>query len=1001
MKFFRVALVIVILALVVGLAYLFLKKGNKSSGHHHTGSTGSSVCANEGSPCSSTKCCGSLQCTNGYCIEQILSPVIPSLFLTTGSTNYGLTAEGHIGPISEPAVWVSGEVPASFWFWDGAGQLALRTPHFNANGAIVAVDSKYILPPTVPNSYVQTQSTPGSGIRLTAQGAIYSSDFGMCVAPDDTNTLMWKNCLGIPYTFDLVTPSQCSTGGCSPTVPCCPPYNHCDGGGCSTCFGDPMKSCPDPTDEAVCGEDGIYTCKSKCSSTMRDCGIAQTGSCVIDGTGYTWECAWKCGSSGSVDCGATNVPSCTGSDASGWSWQCPYNACDHPAPSFNPATSPLSGYTWDTDHYENTSPGASWKYPHWECATQTWTFLDGCNQTYKQTCSDPSMKAACSQDTSFQWQCVPHTQYTDLCGLSTGSCGPDAQCFDISACPGEGQGDGNDWRWICPSSDGTTRCDLIKINNWAYPPLNIPGVPDGIVTNAGGVPLYPTVLNSTCRGVGTDMNHPDARTKINNPAGSLMGSGTAANPYALYTGGADRNHIITVHSIGDGTSVNCISGNPCLNGTFVPSASPLEIDNPGVVTPPDAGELMKNGSCSCDGGFADSTCSTSVDQCGGPTRGTIATCNSGVKCNPEGYDCTCLSVYRGKHCQFDPSQCSGNGTPNDDLDTLQCTCNPGFAGDTCQFNRSSCNNHGTPQSGSTLQCTCDINYGGTTCGSCTVAAPSIMSLTNGAKYSIQAYGMATSNGMSAYLGYSAQEKMWYYSVTCPRDDAGAYGYSPDGSSMFPQPVLSWVFTATANSDGTFNLTTVSNDYSSIPNVTVDGCGFIRSGTAFVCLSENSYSDKMSLSTVSLPGTGSLYLVPQAAPTPAAGQPGMGTRIVFQGGANSLGTNSVFAGPAVAACGNPTCGFFWTVAGMVNHDGSLLPATLESSNGGTVYIGGINGNQLMLDNDNSQTHAQFTWNYYLGGSIMSGGQNVHVEDDGAVFLSSSTATSFTAVDGQLV
>jgi len=961
--------VIIIVAIAVGAFFAWKKYKKMSTGSH--GSSGSSgpgtpTCNSEGQPCG--KCClDTLTCKGGICVAAQSHPAIPAFFLTTGATNFGLGENGNIREINESPVWTDA-IPSQFWFWDGISQIIIRSPHVGTNGEVTSMTNGYIIAPTSPKTYVQTQSTPSTGVTITLNGAIYSTDYSMCVSVDAAGNLFWDTCMGIPSLFDFITPSGCSNTGCNDSMSCCPPYNGCSAGMCSSCFGDPLKSCPDPATIAKCGEDSIWSCASKCGVPTGPCADNQTQVCLLNGDTYQWSCAWKC-TGDEPSCGATNTPECTGSDLTGYSWECPYNACDHPPPAFNPVENPLSGYTWVTDHYE--SGNQPWKYPQWECASSTWSFIDGCNQSYKLSCP-AGQKAGCSPDTSFQWSCLADTQYPDLCGMSTGTCGPDAACFDISTCDGAGTNTGNDWRWICPSSEGTTRCQIIKINGLAYPPLNINGTPDGVVTDVGGVPVYPTILNSQCRGAGSDLNHPDARRLIANPSASMLGSGTAQDPYTLFSGGSDASHVVTQHTVGDADvpSWPCVSDNPCQNGTYVPVSPDLEIKaDSGVVTPPTSGELLNpaNGHCECNPNFAGASCQLSNSVCSG--AGVIAPCNTqGGKCvQPDGYFCTCNPNSYGIHCQFTPAMCSNSGIPNDQEDTLVCDCNPGFVGTTCQFTRASCSNNGTPQPGGSLTCVCDPGFVGPICASCQVSAPTPLSLTDGGTYSIQAYGMTGTGKFVAYLNFvNNYPGRWIYDVVTASQSAGNINYSPDGSTYGKYPGNSWVFTARKNPDGTYNLVIVDPNgvggTSQLTNITVDSCGFIRSGQTYIAVSAIGNTSTVSYPTT--PGTGCLYLVTPGNPVPSYNSV-YGSYIVdINQPSASLGVPSGM----LAMCDNPTC-LTWSINSAVDGDGSLYPGTIESSAGGLVMYNGqpvANGSQLTVDPDSQGL--QFTWDVINGGPI---------------------------------
>ncbi len=734
-------------------------------------------CNAEGQACGAC-CLDTLQCIEGKCLAANLHSPLPAFFLTAGGENFGIpSGDTIIGVISEPANWVAGQTPAQFWYWDGISELAVRAPLLNSEGAVVSMQNNYITAPTV-TGFLRTTTTPPTqnGVILTTEGSIYKSDYSMYVSSDSTGKLVWTNSLGVAPKFVLVAPSQCSTTTCTSSAGCCPPYQGCTAGKCNPCFGDPEKACPDPSTEAVCDlNSSVYKCVSKCATLPNpSCTEAQEAQCLPSGDSYAWKCEWKCPSTQVPACGSTNTPVCAETKGE-WEWSCPLSPCDLPTPVFNPATTSLPGYTWVPDahggKYQNLSiPGSPWKIPYWDCHTQTWTFVAGCDLGYKQDCSGtPNSKAVCDTDTGSNWICANDQEFPNLCGLSgTKPDCPDLQCLDISTCSTtRSVPSPSDWRWVCPSSGDTSRCEIIKIYDWAYPPLSVPGASDGVVTTTGGVPVYPTVLNEKCRGNATEMNHPDARHLIGNPPVLLMGNGQPGdeyflcdptNPLTTCTRGAETDrYVITKHTVGENGigTVPCATLNPCQYGEYVnmdgtPYTTPIEILSPGLVTPPSQSELLHHGKCHCDSKHAGDQCQFDAGLCG--NFGEVKSCNTvGGKCNTtQGYWCDCQAGHFGDRCQFTPTDCSGNGNPLDDSSSLQCQCDTGYAGDLCQYSRQSCTGRGVPVPGSSLKCQCDFNATGTYCDQCQVSG-GFKTVTDQEIVSLQAYGFTGGSASGMYF----------------------------------------------------------------------------------------------------------------------------------------------------------------------------------------------------------------------------------------------------------
>lgn len=695
--------IIIAVILILGIGIFLWYRLKKKPSLPPIGPTGpTATCGNLGQACVKGKCCASTtQCQNGLCVSQV-QPSIEAFFLSSepGSC-IGILPDGYLGVTSNSCQWTDGTVPSQFWYWDGISNLVLKTPILGANGEVIQVVDEMIESPTVSGKYITPTKTPKIGVLLTLDNAIYSSDYNFCIGVDKTNHLVWNDCLGTPSTFNIIQPSGCSGGGgqCSNSNECCPPYGSCISGQCSKCFGDPMKyqdkMCPGDDNYVLCQESGIYECKSRCDGDSASCLPNQTVKCEVNGDKWSLTCNYKCTGPQKECPGGTNVSSCTGSDTTSWNWVCPIDPCEVPAPVYdhNKDTAPGAGYTWKDNHYENSS-SSPWLYPIWQCKTQTWTFQQGCNQVYKMNCTGKDQAAVCAEQTNFQWQCLPRAS-TDLCGLtaSTGACGPDAECFDISNC-GSGNGTATDWKWICPSS--ATDCEIIKIYDWANPPtqMNVIGgnTQTSIVFKDQTTPIFPAIRNDYCRsGSATDTSHPDVNKIINNPSGNVMGNG-ANIPFSFLPNQADTSgdsaYIYTKYEAGV-QPWECVSPNPCLpGGTFVNQNgtvySPLVINgNGGEQTPPTTAELFTVGKCACDPGHAGLYCQYTGSVCN--NNGTPQSCNTpGVgNCTSYGYYCGCKPGFYGPQCELTDADCSNNGTPAATL-PLSCTCNTGYYGKTCQ-----------------------------------------------------------------------------------------------------------------------------------------------------------------------------------------------------------------------------------------------------------------------------------------------------------------------------
>lgn len=700
-----VALILVIVVIVGVVAWLITRQRKGVSPGSQTGSN-IPTCKKQGDACGVTDCCeGSLTCLSGHCVASGMLSATPAFFLSIYGKCIGETALGNLGETAQSCAWDPSIIPSSFWEWDGVGQLILKTPVLDVNNKIVdKITNKYLQPPSGADTYVSVGDGPTTGIVLNQEGTIYSKDFSLCVNVDGQGNLIWQRCQGYPLTFDVIQPSGCSTGKCSSDTDCCPPYGSCVDGNCATCLGKPgdytAQNCPTIANYAVCTPDGTYKCKSQCDGTTITCDPDHVAVCERDDvTGqFSLRCEYRC--TGSLSC-VDGIAVCTGDATGGWDWQCPYIPCDHPDsfPTSDQAPSPGAGYTWVTDHWEDGSAGP-WMYPKWQCgpssaSTGSWTYVSGCNQNYYMTGCSSTQKAVCSIDTSFQWVCADNRTYLDMCGLSstTGDCGVDAVCVDIGGCGLTTVGSDN-WRWLCPSSEGLTRCEMLKIAGWHDSEIG-----SGLAMNVANSPVYPTVKNSLCRDPSaTDQSFPDFEPVVGNPSAILLGNGTNDSPYSLIPtpGSFDgvSQYIFTNH-YSSGTIANwlCASDNPCYpNGSFInadatgsPYSSPATLNRNGVLTPPDSSELFTIGKCSCNPGYAGITCTVTGGVCN--NVGIVHQCDTlqeSSKCNTvEQYWCECDSSHFGNSCQFTAAQCSNHGTPVDNSDTLQCQCSGLFSGSTC------------------------------------------------------------------------------------------------------------------------------------------------------------------------------------------------------------------------------------------------------------------------------------------------------------------------------
>lgn len=696
---------VIIILLVIGgaVAFVLLKRKKASTGGV-TGSTGPpATCGNSGQQCIQGKCCN----PNDSCIVGICSakstPPIPSFLLQTATGCLNSADQGIPIATAGQCSWTPGI--ESFWYWDGVNQLIFKTITVDTNGIATGIVNRYIN--SGQPGYVTIDSELSTGVNFVRSGsqyALYSIDYSLCASLDQTGHLIWQSCLGYPTLFTVVIPSGCEPVGavCSHDGDCCPPYNSCVSGKCSSCIGSPEQfqsvKCPTSDNYVICDTGtSEYSCQSKCG-TSATCQPNQLPECQLQTDGsYQSVCVYQCTADQPACEDHTQAPICQNTGGT-WEWVCPFDPCSQEEKDQHPISQAppyQTGWTWNTDHYEPPDGSSPWQYPMWDCVNQKWTYYPGCNKTYKQTCGNGQV-AVCGNDQSYQWSCADPTT-TDFCGLTatTGSCGPDATCMDIAKCNGQdgtvSSDSASDWRWICPSH--ASRCEALEIMSW-YPENPIPqygsSTQVSIIHKDVNTPVYPSVNNNYCRSQGgSDSSRPAYSLLIDNPTGNELFSG-GQYPSLFMPPPSDIDGHSEYIFTSFGSQWNCVSENPCYpNGTFEIGGNEYSTimgitPPPGNEGPPSQGELLAQGTCSCKPGFAGPTCALDDSMC--HNQGTIQACNSpGGKCVlPDGYSCQCKPGFYGLHCQFTTNDCNLAGTPDDQSDTLSCICGSTATGSTCQ-----------------------------------------------------------------------------------------------------------------------------------------------------------------------------------------------------------------------------------------------------------------------------------------------------------------------------
>lgn len=677
----KVIIVVVILFLIAAVIYIFSRKKSDTS-DSPKGPTGP-TCSEAGTNCKNMlDCCDNLECVNGKCIDSNLYQPLASFLLSAESQCIIADNEGSLRA-SGTCSW--GLSIDNYWSWDGIKQLSYRVIKKDANGNPVQIITQGIGNPT-NTGYPQLVDT--GDVRLASNGSIYSKDFSMCLSIEkDTNKLVWINCLNIPYKFQITPPSGCSENGqCFTGSQCCPPFNSCAFGQCAMCFGNP--NCNNPTEYSVCDVNTEqFTCISHCKGMVKSCEVDETSLCSIQPDGeYSLECVSRCQKE-IPSCSDGHLPMCTGSGDS-WDWKCHPDPCSQPAPSISTAPVP-DGYSLKGDHFEGPV-GKKWIYPEWQCQTQQWVNVPGCNTGYYQKCDGTDI-ATCNTNTNFDWECIPFTDGVDSCGLiaTKPSCA-DSRCLDLNNC-GAVTTPGNNWSWVCPSDSSLNLCQLKSINGWEA--LRYDGYTGDIIVNKDSKPLYPTITMDSCRSAeAADVSNPDQIPKAKNPKGHVFVE-NRINKFIGYPPNLDGTHEYVYSDPGSNNDPSlkwyCPTKNPCYpNGSFVTMTGSTW--TPQIITPPDGvnyspttDELSTVGKCQCYSDHAGNTCEyTSTGTCNG---GAISSCDTATtRCINDEYMCTCPVGKYGLNCKFSESDCNSHGIPGMDDEILTCQCRPMYTGPTCE-----------------------------------------------------------------------------------------------------------------------------------------------------------------------------------------------------------------------------------------------------------------------------------------------------------------------------
>jgi len=527
---------LVVLAIVVVIVILILLRRKKSP----LPPPKPDACRKSGEVClSGSMCCGSMMCAlspsgERKCMDNSLAHPESSFLLSTSEGCLGLVDGVVRIDTSIPCKFEKGVIPRSFWSWDGIKVITIISPVINeSNGQVIDVGNIYLQTPT-EGGYARFLTVPGD-VRLTSLGIIYDPSYQWCLGVGSDGILRWNSCLGQPFSFTIIAPDKCSEpeAPCNSSDGCCPPYGSCIGGKCSKCFGDPVevqsRLCPRSDYQIVC-KDSTYQCQSRCEGEPK-CSDSSDGSCQPLGPGkWGWKCTSKCLEKDKPVCRGSDNPDCLSSAESPsgtsgtpqWAWKCPRRCEDEMPPDPHTAPPPSPEYTprsigdkvfFEKDHL------SAWIYPMWDCPSQTWKYVKGCNLEAKIEC-DSDKVPVCGVDTGMEWQCSERNNRLNYCGLSVKPECSDSVCTDTQPCGGPDASIG--WKWICPSSSS-----LCEMKNYfgikSINAIDSQGNHREIAADSSGTPLYPTINNSRCRSqFAADKTHPMLNALINNPPGNLI-----------------------------------------------------------------------------------------------------------------------------------------------------------------------------------------------------------------------------------------------------------------------------------------------------------------------------------------------------------------------------------------------------------------------------------------------------------------------------------------------